>query len=124
MTATAWDPACLRGVRVIVVEDSFVVAHSLEWLLTAHGGEVVGKAGNVAAGVELASRPDYDVAILDIRLGDDLVDDVARAARDRGARIVYLTGYSDAGLLPEDLRGYPILAKPVQREALLQALVG
>jgi len=116
------DAELLRGIRVIIVEDSFPVAESLSWLLAGSGCDVVGKAGNVASGVALARRDDYDVAILDVRLGQDLVTSVAREVQGRGKRIVYLTGYSDADLIPEDLRGHPVLSKPVQRAALFDAV--
>jgi FixJ family two-component response regulator len=118
----ATDAELLRGVQVIIVEDSYPVAESLSWLLAGAGCVVVGKAGNVAAGLALARGSDYDVAILDVRLGEDLVTDVAREVQGRGKRIVYLTGYSDADLIPEYVRDHPILAKPVQRAALLDAV--
>jgi len=115
---------CLRGIRAIIVEDSFVVAESLESLLTSHGCEVIGKAANLLTGVPLAATADYDVAVLDVRLGEELVGDVARAAQARGKRIVYLTGYSDLSLVPPELSGYPVLPKPVRSEALIEAMRG
>ena len=111
-------------IGVIIVEDSFVVAESLESLLTSHGCRVVGKAADVQGGLLLVTNTDYDVAVLDVRLGHELVTDVARAAQGRGKRIVYLTGYSDLSLIPPDLSGHPVLPKPVHAEALLDAIRG
>jgi two-component SAPR family response regulator len=70
----------------------------------------------------LATRPDYDVAILDVRLGDDLATDVARTVQQQGKRIVYLTGYADLSLIPHELSDYPILPKPVRPEVLVEVL--
>jgi len=113
----------LDGIRAIIVEDSFVVAESLEWLLESHGCRVTGKASNVASGLALADRLDYDVAVLDIRLGDELVTDIARRIRAHGKRVVYLTAYADLSLIPEELSAYPVVPKPVHEEGLIGAML-
>jgi len=113
----------LRGIRAIIVEDSFIVAESLASLLTAHGCAVVGKAANVGTGLLLAAESEYDVAVLDVRLGDEIVTAVARTVHERGRRIVYLTGYADLSIVPSDLAGHPILAKPVRAEQLIEAIL-
>jgi DNA-binding NarL/FixJ family response regulator len=112
----------LSGLRAIVVEDNFAVAYSLSVLLESLGCEVAGKAANVRSGCELAETVEYDVAILDISLGDCLVTEVARKVADAGKRIVYLTGFSGAELLPDDLRSHVCLAKPVRTDALIEAM--
>ena len=113
----------LDGVRAVIIEDSFVVAESLEWLLESHGCRVTGKASNVASGLALADRLDYDVAVLDIRLGDELVTDIARRIRGHGKRLVYLTAYADLSLIPDELSGYPVVPKPVHEESLIDAML-
>ena len=118
------DCSRLNGMRAIIVEDCFVVAESLQWLLESHGCEVTGKASNIVRGLALADRLDYDVAILDIRLGDDVVTDVARRIRDHGKRLVYLTAYADLALIPADLSNYPVVRKPVHEEGLIDAMLG
>lgn len=114
----------LTGLTAIIVEDNFAVAHSLGVLLGSLGCEVAGMAANVRTGCELADSAEYDVAILDISLGDELVTEVARRAEARGKRIVYLTGFAGADLLPEDLRTYPCLPKPVRTDVLVDAILG
>jgi len=114
----------LTGVKVIIVEDSFVVAHSLGCLLEGFGCEVVGKAANVQDACVLAENAEFDVAILDINLGGVLVTEVARKTEAKGARIVYLTGFSGPDLLPEDLRSHRCLAKPVRADDLVAAILG
>jgi two-component SAPR family response regulator len=118
------DVSRLDGVRAIIVEDSFVVAESLQWLLESHGCRVTGKAANVARGLALADTLDYDVAILDVRLGDDVVTDVARRIRDHGKRLVYLTAYADLALIPPDVSGFPVVRKPVHEDGLIDAMLG
>ncbi len=114
----------LTGVKVIIVEDSFAVAHSLGCLLEGYGCDVVGKAANVREACVLVETAEFDVAILDINLGDTLVTEVARRTEAKGARIVYLTGFSGTDLLPEDLRSHYCLAKPVRADDLVDAILG
>lgn len=113
----------LTGLTAIIVEDNYLVARSLALLLESLGCEVAGMAANVRKGSDLAGTADFDVAILDISLGDNLVTEVARKVEERGKRIVYLTGFAGADLLPEELRAYPCLPKPVQTNVLVEALL-
>jgi PAS domain S-box-containing protein len=121
-TESLAEPAELDGLRVIVVEDNFAVASSLTWLLESYGCRVVGTAGSVAAGCKLVDDVDFDVGVLDIRLGDSDVTPVARRVQARDKRIVYLTGYAGTERLPADLRTHPCLPKPVQAEQLVAAM--
>jgi two-component SAPR family response regulator len=123
MTASTNDPHSLRGVRAVIVEDNFAVASSLEYLLSGYDCDVLGMAAGVEAGLRLVDRSDYDIAFLDIRLGNELVTDVARRVHQRGKRIIYLTGYADSELLPEDLRSHPCLPKPVEAETLIATIL-
>ena len=113
---------CLRGLRIIIVEDSFVVAKSLRYLLSSYGCELIGVAANVESSLALASRSDFDIALLDIRLGSELVTTVADRVREHGKDIIFLTGYADTDLLPDHLRDYPCLNKPVEPKLLIEAL--
>jgi hypothetical protein len=81
-------------------------------------------AANVRNGCVLAGSADYDIALLDISLGAGLVTDVARKVEERGKRIVYLTGFAGTELLPEELRSYPCLSKPVRTDVLIEAILG
>ena len=67
--------------RVLIVEDSFPVAAGLEFLLQSAGCDVVGKAGNVRAALEIVAAVAFDVALLDIDLGGEHVAPVADAIR-------------------------------------------
>ncbi len=101
----------LNGLKAIIVEDNFAVAHSLGVLLESLGCGVAGMAANVRNGCELASAAEYDIAILDISLADQLVTDVARAVEVRGKRIVYLTGFAGTELLPDGSPRPPMSAE-------------
>src|SRR3978361_2010377 len=81
--------------------------------LLQHGGmEVVGAAGNVAAGVDLVEHAEPDVAIVDIQLPDGSGIDLTREllARRPELGVILYTGDSDAERLYDGLdsgaRGY------------------
>ncbi len=63
-----------------------------------------------------------DVAILDIQLAAETSERVARAMLARDIRFVFLTGFADLGVLPEDLRRYRVLQKPLDAEEVRSIL--
>jgi DNA-binding NtrC family response regulator len=103
----------LAGLRVLVVEDDFLVAKSLATLLGAMKCEVVGPASTADEALVLIKSTPIDAALLDIRLSPGTSEPVARALRYRGCPFVFITGFGNLGALPDDLRGYRVLHKPV-----------
>jgi CheY-like chemotaxis protein len=83
----------LQGARVLVVEDEAMLSLSLEDMLRDLGCVVAGTAAKLDDALEMARTSDYDVALLDVNLNGKRVDPVAEAVRERGAPIVYVTGY-------------------------------
>ena len=64
--------------KLVIVDDHEALREGLAALLAANGMEVVGAAGNVAAGLDLVDHADPDVAIVDIRLPDGSGIDLTR----------------------------------------------
>jgi PAS domain S-box-containing protein len=111
-----------RKCRVLIVEDEAVVALQVKSDLETAGHKVVGLATNVAQGIELAANSDFDVAFLDIRLGDDLSTPVAENLLKRGIPFAFGSGFEDDGILPAHLRNIPRLAKPYKTESISRLL--
>jgi two-component system response regulator MprA len=118
-------PDALVGSRVLVIEDDPRVRRSLERALRSEG-MVVSAATDGAEGLELASRLEADVVVLDVVM--PIIDglDVVRRLRARGFRIPVLMltarhGVSDrvAGL---DAGADDYLVKPFALEELLARL--
>lgn len=116
------NPSVLRDAAVLIVEDDYMVAHSLEFLLNAHGCRVVGMAPTVEAALALADRESFDVAILDVHLRGGSVAPFAEELERRGHPFVFLTGYADLEALPDSLRQHPRLDKPVAADLLVSTL--
>jgi len=112
----------VRAARVLIVEDHFAVADSLRMFLENAGFEIAGMAGTLAAASDLVERGGFDIAVLDIRLGSASIAPVAESVAADGVPIVFLTGYSEADILPESLRGYPRLSKPCDPAMLAATL--
>ncbi len=110
----------LRGRRVLVVEDNYLVAEDLREELLRWRAEVMGPVGTVTDALALLEAGLVpDMAILDIKLGDELVYPVAEALRAKGIPFMFVTGF-DTGAIPEAYADVPLREKPVALgEALL-----
>jgi DNA-binding NarL/FixJ family response regulator len=106
--------------KLVIVDDHEALREGLVALLAGHGLEVVGAAGNVAAGIDLVEHSDPDVAVVDIRLPDGSGIELTRRllARRPDLGIVLYTGDADAELLYSGLdsgaRGYALKAGSMQ----------
>ncbi len=102
--------------KLVIVDDHEALREGLAALLAGQGLEVVGAAGNVAAGLDLVEHAAPDVALVDIRLPDgsgiDLTCELLARRPDLG--VILYTGDSDAELLYSGLdsgaRGYALKA--------------
>jgi DNA-binding NarL/FixJ family response regulator len=100
--------------RLVLIEDHQALREGLELLLGREGCQVVGTAGNATHGRALVERLQPDVALIDIRLGEDsgirLTAELLDADPER--RVVLYTGSSDIDLLISGLdsgaRGYAL----------------
>ena len=115
--------------RLVLIEDHQALREGLELLLDREGCEVVGTAGTAAAGRELVESFEPDVALVDIRLGDDSGIELTRALLDVDPRrrVVLYTGSSDVQLLISGLdsgaRGYALKeGTPAELTSALQTV--
>ena len=117
----------LEGLRVLVVEDEFLVAMDIELALNDLGCEVVGPIAELASALRTAQRETLDLALLDVNLGGEPVTAVAEALVARAVPIVFCTGYQVENLCSR-YPAAPTLMKPFQpadlRNALERALTG
>jgi len=113
----------LRGRRVLLVEDEFLIASDLIRLLHQQGAEVLGPAATVRCALDLLlASPDADGAILDVNLRGEMAFPVADALRDRGVPFVFATGYAQ-DMIPERYAGVPCCEKPFDGPEIIRALI-
>jgi DNA-binding LytR/AlgR family response regulator len=112
----------LRGRRLLVVEDDYLIAADVAASLGDFGAIVIGPAGSIEDALRLIGAHDrIDAAVLDVNLRGERVYAVADALRARGVPFVFATGY-DAGMLPERYEGVPRCGKPVNVGRLAELL--
>jgi two-component system, cell cycle sensor histidine kinase and response regulator CckA len=113
-------------VRVLVVEDNYLVAMDIMSIVRDHGGTVVGHATTGSRAIHMALQHKPDVVLMDIRL-DGSLDGVSAASTIRRVQdtpIVFVTGQGDAVTMRRiaDFGGAPILLKPIDPSALQTAI--
>ncbi|WP_166144528.1 response regulator [Methylosinus sp. RM1] len=116
-----WRAEAALGRRVLVVEDEPLIALALEEMLAEHGYRVVASAQTVAVALRHVAETQFDVALLDLRIGAESVEPVADRLDAMGAAFVFATGYGRSALPPAH-SARPIVEKPFRTEALIAAL--
>ncbi len=113
------DPGRVSGLRVLIVEDSLLLALELEQGLTEMGAVVVGSAAEVDEAMAMIDQP-FDCAVLDANLNGASVMPVAQALYDMGRPFIFATGYADKAA-PAGF-GAPIVRKPYNIGQIARAL--
>ena len=101
----------LSGCRVLVVEDEVLIGMVLEDILDMIGCTLTGSAASMDEAWRLTETHEFDVAVLDVNVGADLVFPLADAIRARGVPVIFATG-SLPDSLPERFADCPVLEKP------------
>ena len=108
----------VRGMRVLVVEDTLLIAEVIADELRDQGCSVIGPASRLQQGLALAADERLDGALLDVNLAGELCFPIADALTERGVPFAFLTGYGDAAI-PVGYRDTPRLTKPFDGANLL-----
>jgi PAS domain S-box-containing protein len=114
-------PGAIAGLKVLIVEDSLLLALELEAGLEDAGVEVVGCAAELSEALSMVEQ-DFDVAVLDADLNGQSVAPVAEILRSMGRPFVFATGYADkAAPMGFDA---PIVRKPYNVHQIARAVAG
>jgi DNA-binding LytR/AlgR family response regulator len=117
------DGAGLKSARVLLVEDNFVILMELESTLQECGAKIVGACMTLESALHLANDGDINVALLDIRLGQDTIATVARRLARRGIPFAFYTAQTEADPSLAEWPEAIILEKPASPKAIVAALV-
>lgn len=107
-----------RYLRVMVVEDEFIIADEIAGIVMDSGHEVLGPFGSIEdAAASLGDEEKPDLAILDANLRGKSSASLAEQLRGLGVPVCLCTGYRS-----DDLRAafgdVSVLHKPVNARAL------
>lgn len=106
---------------LLVVEDEYLVAASIEMVLQGAGYAVVGPIPSVDEALAAVDGHPADLALLDVNLSGHRVYPVADALLSRHVPFIFLTGCEGAEL-PARFAHTSILVKPFSAEQLLRAI--
>jgi CheY-like chemotaxis protein len=105
--------------RILIVEDEFLIAINLEGMLADLGHEVVGPARTKTEALEAAD--DAAVALVDVRLADGITGpEIAEALRARDITVVFTTANPEAVL--DSSAGVAVISKPYDEHVIGQAV--
>ncbi|HEX8233374.1 MAG TPA: response regulator [Caulobacteraceae bacterium] len=113
----------LSGIKVLVVEDQFLIADDIQRAVGALGGDVIGPFPNIDRARAALAEENVGLALLDVNLGGaDRVFPLADELAARHVPFIFSTGY-DRWVLPPAHQNRPRLEKPVTPGALREAAV-
>lgn len=111
--------------RVLLVEDNFIIAWDLAELVRGAGIVPVGPVASVADALAKVAQGGIEAAILDINLGEENALSVADELDRKAIPFAFATGYNPQDVLPPERADVPVLAKPyssAEVRAVLTAL--
>lgn len=104
----------LRGPRVLVAEDNFLIGESIRQILVDLGCTVAGPFERLDEVLSVIRAEAFDGALLDLDLDGVSTLPAASELNARGIPFIVATGYRSQAGLPALLAGAPFLIKPFQ----------
>jgi CheY-like chemotaxis protein len=111
----------LRDLKVLLLEDSELIAMHMGEMLADAGCDVVATLDTVAGALDFIRSNSVDAAVLDVNLRGEKVFGVAADLKSRGIPFVFSTGAGER-FIPPQFDAAPHLSKPFEAEELWIAL--
>lgn len=114
----------LKDLRILVMEDEFLIAMDVEQLCQDHGAEEVIILRTLK---ELGDQPVGDrginVAVVDVMLAGESTVEFAKTLQDNNVPFVFANGYAENENLFEAFPGIRVVGKPYAGPTLIAAIV-
>ena len=111
----------LKGERLLLVEDSMMIALDAQAALEAIGASVEIVA-SVADGLRAIELNHFTMAVLDVNLRGETSEALADALLKNDVPFIFATGYGDQINIPEQFRHVPKVSKPYDAVAIADAI--
>ena len=113
----------LAGLRVLIAEDSWLIADTLSVLLEEEGARVIGPSATSKGALQLLEEEETNFALVDMSLSDTFADGIIEQLVRRSIPFAIVTGF---GALPTDAdaSAVRVFRKPIDRKLLIDALSG
>lgn len=107
--------------RILIVEDEFIIADEIALIVEGLGHSVVGPAGTIEEAASIIAGEPLDFAIIDANLRGHSSSELAQSLVERQVPFCVCTGYrvDDIRLAFGDI---PVVQKPVRERALAAIL--
>jgi CheY-like chemotaxis protein len=101
--------------KILLVEDDFIIAMHLQSLLEGEGYEVLGPCATSREALEVLAKEEVAFALLDYSLADGGTSlTVAEQLQSRGCSFAFVTGLGGGTKIPDRFSDAPRLTKPIQ----------
>ncbi len=111
------------ALRVLIVEDEFIIAMEYELMLKDEGHEVVGVAAHAETALAIAREHKPDLALVDMNLRDGATGPEIAEYLCKAFEVPVLFISANSGELPDHLHGaLGALAKPVNKPRFIETL--
>jgi CheY-like chemotaxis protein len=126
---SAWPPEVssqslngppLNGMRILIAEDTWHTAVSLQRTVQRAGARIAGMASTLAD-LERLACSECDAVIMDLNLNGQMAHETAGRLATRGLKVIVLSGYRRPQSLDPGIHAF--LEKPSSNEALIAALL-
>lgn len=111
----------LTGLRILVVEDEYLIANMIVEILERAGCVVVGPESELDGAIQTFRHENIDAVLLDVNLGGRLIFPLADQLDRHKVPFLFVTGYGPY-TVPERFRDHPLITKPFMPHDLLQSL--
>lgn len=120
MNAAADKP--LTGIRVLVVEDDAILAFDMVYCLQGAGAETLGPAVSLRRALAMSQEQPLSCGVFDVSLRNELSFPAAQVLKERGAGIVFYTGYARIDELRREWPDAQVLSKPAASRQIINAV--
>lgn len=111
----------LRDLKILILEDEFLIAMDVEQICRDNGASAV-KVVRSLDELEPNALHDFDAAIVDVMLGGVTTLDFAASLRDANRPFLFASGYTDNAELAAKFPGVALVTKPYSEADLVNAL--
>ncbi|MGR9422319.1 HWE histidine kinase domain-containing protein [Rhizobium leguminosarum] len=115
------DDQPLSGLNVLLVENNLIIAMDGEDILRRLGANVA-TAPSVTEAMEILAGQSFDLALLDVNLGDETSFGIADRLAADGVPFVFATGYGEGIAQANSHSDAPVLQKPYTMEGVTDIL--
>jgi len=113
----------MKSLRCIVADDEPLALKLIEsYIAKTEGLELAGGFSSATDALAAVCRADADIAFLDIQMPRMSGLEIARAARESGTKVVFVTAYRDYAVEGFRVNALDYLLKPVSYDEFLEAV--